>query len=88
MILLKEVSKAYDKVPILQNINLEIPKGSFCSISGKSGAGKSTLLKIIAGIESPTSGQITLDGTDLKKINYPNLWGNGFRLYFKIIFVR
>jgi len=87
MILLKEVSKAYDKVPILQNINLEIPKGSFCSISGKSGAGKSTLLKIIAGIESPTSGQITLDGTDLKKINYPDLWGKRFSFVFQNYFL-
>lgn len=50
MITLKNVSKRYDNVPVLNEINLEINRGSFCCITGKSGAGKSTLLKIISGM--------------------------------------
>ena len=57
MITLKNVSKRYDNVPVLNEINLEINRGSFCCITGKSGAGKSTLLKIISGMEKPDEGQ-------------------------------
>ena len=87
MLLLKDVSKSYDQAPILQHINLEIPQGAFCSISGKSGAGKSTLLKIIAGMESPTSGQVFLDDKELKKFNYPDLWGKRFSFVFQNYFL-
>lgn len=87
MIVLKNVVKSYDNIVILKNINLKIRQESFCSISGKSGAGKSTLLKIIAGMESPTSGQITLDGKDLKGVGYPKLWGKHFSFVFQNYFL-
>lgn len=87
MITVKEVSKSYNKTPVLQKINLKIPQGSFCSISGKSGAGKTTLLKIIAGIEVPTSGQIFLDDIELKKISYSDLWGKRFSFVFQNYFL-
>ena len=83
MIIVKDVSKYYNNTPVLRNINLEIPQGSFCSISGESGAGKTTFLKIVAGIEKPTSGQVILDDIEFKKIIYGE---SASRLYFKIIF--
>jgi putrescine transport system ATP-binding protein len=50
---------------ILNNIDLELRRGEFFSIFGGSGCGKSTLLRIIAGLETPTSGRIYLDSIDI-----------------------
>ena len=47
---------------VLQDINLDIKKGSFTAITGPSGAGKTTLLRIIAGLETKDSGEILIDG--------------------------
>jgi NitT/TauT family transport system ATP-binding protein len=48
--------------PALQNIDLEIEQGEFVCIVGPSGCGKSTLLHLVAGLDRPTSGEITVDG--------------------------
>lgn len=50
---------------VLQDVSLEIPEGSIVSIVGNSGCGKSTLLKIIAGLETATSGSVVLNGKEL-----------------------
>jgi putative ABC transport system ATP-binding protein len=55
-------------VDILKGIDLEIPRGQFAAIMGPSGSGKSTLLGLIAGLDSPTSGQIVLDGEDITRL--------------------
>jgi NitT/TauT family transport system ATP-binding protein len=47
---------------VLNGINLAVPKGSLVSLIGPSGCGKSTLLKVLAGLISPTEGQVTVDG--------------------------
>jgi len=52
-------------VPILDNISLEIPDKQMVAIVGPSGSGKSTLLGLMAGLDRPTAGTITLDGTEL-----------------------
>jgi NitT/TauT family transport system ATP-binding protein len=52
--------------PALQNIDLEIEQGEFVCIVGPSGCGKSTLLHLIAGLDRPTSGEITVDGAPVK----------------------
>ena len=51
--------------PALSDINLEIEDGEFICIVGPSGCGKSTLLNLIAGLEKPTEGTITLDGREV-----------------------
>lgn len=56
-------------VTILHDINLEINDGDFCIIYGPSGCGKSTLLHHIAGLETPTSGQVFIKGTNLNHLN-------------------
>lgn len=69
MIQMFHVSKTYDgSVHALNDITLKIPKGDFLFITGPSGAGKSTLLKIMFGSESPTEGQIIIDGRNYFRI--------------------
>lgn len=65
---LENLNKSYDKKPVLFDINLEIPSGSFTMLRGVSGSGKSTLLSIIGGIEPMTSGEVLIDGQDVSKL--------------------
>ena len=51
-----------DQIPVLENVNLQLEAGEMVCFLGPSGCGKSTLLRIIAGFESPTSGQVTING--------------------------
>ncbi len=53
---------------ILKGIDLEIPRGQFAAIMGPSGSGKSTLLGLIAGLDSPTTGRVVLDGEDITRL--------------------
>jgi putative ABC transport system ATP-binding protein len=66
---LQGVGKTYfrDKEPIvvLENINLDIPEGSYEALMGPSGSGKSTLLNLIAGLDRPTRGSARVAGQDL-----------------------
>lgn len=54
---------------VLNDMNLNIKAGEYIGIVGSSGCGKSTLLKVLLGFETPTRGQVTYDGNDLKSIN-------------------
>lgn len=62
---LKDVSFVDDNKAILKDINFDINKGDKLAIVGKSGSGKSTILRIIQGLISPTSGEVTFDGTSI-----------------------
>ncbi len=63
----KQVMSPEGTLTILSNINLSIKQGESLAIIGVSGSGKSTLLGLLAGLDTPTSGKITLDGTDLSQ---------------------
>src|SRR3974377_1657694 len=63
--LTKSIATATHRVDILRGLDFEVPKGEFAAIMGPSGSGKSTLLGLLAGLDSPTSGRILLDGEDL-----------------------
>jgi putative ABC transport system ATP-binding protein len=63
--LTKSIDTGTHRVEILKGIDFEIPKGQFVAIMGPSGSGKSTLLGLLAGLDSPTSGQVLLDGEDI-----------------------
>jgi putative ABC transport system ATP-binding protein len=77
MIQVRGVSKSIDtgthRVEILRGIDLEIPRGQFAAILGASGSGKSTLLGLLAGLDSPTTGSIALDGIEITQLDEDKL---------------
>ncbi len=73
MIELKNVSKVVrsgaEDLTILDAVSLEIPDGEFVAVTGASGSGKSTLLGLIAGLDAPTSGEISIDGASVTEMS-------------------
>lgn len=73
MIQVKNLYKTFkigdQSVDALSNINLEIKKSEFISITGASGSGKSTLLYLLGALDAPTKGEIIINGTELSKMN-------------------
>ena len=59
------ISKEFDGVQVLKNINLYIRKKEFITLLGPSGCGKTTTLRIIGGFETPDKGQVLFDGKDI-----------------------
>lgn len=53
------------EVRALDNVSFTVPKGQLVAVTGPSGSGKSTLLHILGGVDTPTSGQVVIDGTDI-----------------------
>lgn len=70
---LKDVTRAYESgdhvLYALNKVNLELDEGKFVVVLGPSGAGKSTLLNLLGGLDSPTSGQIIVDGKDISTLS-------------------
>ncbi|WP_306143941.1 ABC transporter ATP-binding protein [Roseibium sp. MMSF_3412] len=64
-LVLKDVRKTYGEVTALKNIDLVFPSGKLTALLGPSGCGKTTLLRIIAGLETPTRGNLSLNGEDI-----------------------
>jgi putative ABC transport system ATP-binding protein len=56
-------------VDALRGVSLEVSKGELTAVMGPSGSGKSTLMHILAGLDRPTSGEVTIAGTELSKLN-------------------
>lgn len=67
------VTKIYgsgeSQVKALNGIDLSVEKGEFVAVVGASGSGKSTLLHILGGVDRPTEGKVTLEGTDISSMN-------------------
>jgi len=71
--LTKTIRTPTHTVEILKGIDLQIPRGQFAAIMGPSGSGKSTLLGLLAGLDTPTSGRIVLDGEDITGLEEDDL---------------
>ena len=63
--LTKSIDTGTHRVDILKGISLDVPAGEFVAIMGASGSGKSTLLGLLAGLDTPTTGRVILDGEDI-----------------------
>ena len=73
----EKVDKSYDgEILVVKDLNLDVPKGEFLTMLGPSGSGKTTVLMMLAGFETPTSGEIYLDGNPISSIP-PNKRGIG-----------
>ena len=72
MLRIENLTKVYrsgdNDLVIFRDLSLEVSEGEQVAVIGESGAGKSTLLHLIAGLDSPTSGQIVLDGEDITRL--------------------
>jgi putative ABC transport system ATP-binding protein len=71
--LTKTIATPTHQVEILKGVDLQIPRGQFAAIMGPSGSGKSTLLGLLAGLDTPTSGRIILDGEDITGLEEDDL---------------
>ena len=74
---IKNLCKVYGtgetKVDALKNVSFDVEHGEFVAIVGPSGSGKSTLLHILGGVDSPTSGEVIISGTDISKLDETKL---------------
>ena len=72
MIEFKDVSKTFDAkvgtVHAVKDVNLVIPDGKIYGIVGYSGAGKSTIIRMLNGLESPTTGSVTVNGSEISAL--------------------
>lgn len=66
---LKDVSKIYGSLHALDHVNMKVEKGEWVAIMGPSGSGKSTMMNIIGCMDTPTEGQVLLDGKDISKVS-------------------
>ena len=77
MIILQNVTKTVrsgvEDLTILDDVSMTIPDGEFVAITGASGSGKSTLLGLIAGLDAPSAGEISIDGDEVTKMSEDQL---------------
>ncbi|TQS69925.1 ATP-binding cassette domain-containing protein [Rhodobacteraceae bacterium] len=64
---LDHITKSFGALSVIPDLDLHVPDGSFTVLVGPSGCGKSTLLRMIAGLETPTDGQVFIDGEDVTR---------------------
>src|SRR5437588_12910391 len=69
MLVARHLTKQYrsgeHELTVLRDVSFSIPQGAFVAIVGPSGSGKTTLLGLLAGLDTPSHGQVLLDGADL-----------------------
>ena len=69
----KTVRSGTEDLTILADVSLDIPEGQFVALTGASGSGKSTLLGLMAGLDAPTTGTITIDGDEITRMSEDDL---------------
>lgn len=69
MLKLTDIRKSYGNKIVLDNVSFEVNVGEYVAIMGDSGSGKSTLLNLIAGLDTPDSGSVTIDGQSLADLD-------------------
>jgi putative ABC transport system ATP-binding protein len=69
MLELRDLTKAYTGRPVLNRLSYRFKAGEFVAIMGESGVGKSTLLNLVAGLDTPDSGQVLVDGQPMSALD-------------------
>lgn len=67
----------YGPVPVLHEVDLDVPRGTITAVVGANGAGKTTLLRTLSGLVRPTSGTVEFDGEDLRRVRVHDLVRHG-----------
>lgn len=80
---MERISKTYPGVQALDNVSLQLERGEVLALAGENGAGKSTLMKILSGTVEPTSGQIFLDGEEVKFANPKQAMDAGISIMYQ-----
>ena len=77
LVQIENVKKVYRRdefdVPVLNGVSLDVGRGDFLALMGPSGSGKTTLLNLIAGIDRPTAGRISVEGKEISRFSETNL---------------
>jgi putative ABC transport system ATP-binding protein len=77
MVQIRNVTKVYErgkqKIEVLHELTLDIPKGDFVALMGPSGSGKTTLLNLIGGLDQPSAGEITVAGSRIDQLSRSQL---------------
>ena len=68
-----DIHKSFGSIKVLRGVNMHVERGEIVSIIGKSGAGKTTLLQIIGTLDTPDSGKVLIDGTDVMQMKEKSL---------------
>jgi len=84
---ISNLSKSYSGIKALDNVQLSIKKGEVHALMGENGAGKSTLMKIIAGLVTPDSGEIILNGEELKNARVTEVIKKGISMIHQEILI-
>jgi ribose transport system ATP-binding protein len=80
---IRDVAKSFGIVQALKRMNLKVRRGRVHTLLGENGAGKSTLMKILAGVYTPTSGEIFLDGKEYQPQNPRHARAHGISIVFQ-----
>lgn len=73
MIQIRNLAKRFDGVPVLEDVDLDIPEGEVTCVIGRSGSGKSVLMRHIIGLFEPDAGRVVVDGAPLDELTYAEL---------------
>jgi ABC-type branched-subunit amino acid transport system ATPase component len=76
----QDIEFAYGRLQVLFGVSMQVAKGEALALLGTNGAGKSTLLRVLAGLETPSNGSVTLDGADVTATPAEQLVGRGLVL--------
>src|SRR5580692_6869203 len=84
----KHFTRGSERIDVLKGVSLDIPKGEFIALMGPSGSGKTTLLNLMGGLDSPSDGEVDVDGLRVSRLRGSQLsrWRSGnigfvFQLY-------
>src|SRR6185503_10963126 len=69
----KQYQRGNERVPVLEKLDLDLPRGDFVALMGPSGSGKTTLLNLLGGLDRPTIGSVEVDGKAIDRLSDSDL---------------